>query len=366
MDQIKKPLDDLVADRRRKEIETEDLGREIASSATPIAVAFVDLADSTRLKQDRKPEEWLGYIFHFLQRVDRRARDAGGTVVKRIGDEVMVTFDDVSSSERFVDSLIGDSDLQAYRYKIGTDFGSAYHFRFSEHLAHDPYGPVVDRCARIAKLAGAGAVLCSSDYQKLAGPAAGYVSVGSFPLRGLPAPTELFARFLIGVDSAKYLEPLVNALNEQSASLDGYRLVGRKLTTEFVREFGEGRVRPFLARELLNVPRLPYSLTGLDDIVRLGAGNHVTKTHEFMGYLLECEGELLGFSRDSREIKLELRADHTLLFERVELLLPLSYGELVKPLPKGVRLRARGVICDYFVSITLNYVDVDVIAPAAD
>ena len=30
--------------------------------------------------------------------------------------------------------------LQTYRYKIAIDYGSAYHFRFGEHLADDPYG----------------------------------------------------------------------------------------------------------------------------------------------------------------------------------------------------------------------------------
>ena len=46
----------------------------------------------------------------------------------------MVTFNDVQASERFVDSLITDTALQIYRYKIAVDCGSAYHFRFLEHL----------------------------------------------------------------------------------------------------------------------------------------------------------------------------------------------------------------------------------------
>jgi class 3 adenylate cyclase len=75
-------------------------------------VAFVDLAESTQMKQDREPPEWLGSIFEFIKRVDQRARDADGTVVKRIGDELMITFKDVQASERFVGSLITDTALQ--------------------------------------------------------------------------------------------------------------------------------------------------------------------------------------------------------------------------------------------------------------
>ena len=169
MDETKKHIDDLVTTRNQKQAELLVIGRQIASSATPIVVAFADLAESTQIKQDREPEEWLGYIFEFIKRVDQRARDADGTVVKRIGDELMVTFKDVQASERFVDSLITDTVLQTYRYKIAIDYGSAYHFRFGEHLADDPYGPVVDRCARIAKYAAAGTVLCTGEYRNQLG-----------------------------------------------------------------------------------------------------------------------------------------------------------------------------------------------------
>jgi class 3 adenylate cyclase len=104
-------------------------------------------------------------------------------VVKRIGDELMVTFKDLAGAECFVDSPVTDTVLQTYQYKIAVDFGSAYHFRFVEHLADDPYGPVVDRCARIAKYAGPSTVICSRAYRnRVANPAA-YVSMGNFALR---------------------------------------------------------------------------------------------------------------------------------------------------------------------------------------
>jgi hypothetical protein len=38
------------------------MGHKIASSATPIVVTFVDLAESTQMKQDRAPEDWLRYL----------------------------------------------------------------------------------------------------------------------------------------------------------------------------------------------------------------------------------------------------------------------------------------------------------------
>lgn len=124
-----------------------------------------------------------------------------------------------------------------YRYKIAVDFGSAYHFRFIEHLTDDPYGAVVDRCARIAKYAVAGIVLCTGEYRNQLGNSAHYFSMGSFALRGFRKPEELFARSLVEVDSEEYLKPLVRAVNDEGPRVEGYRFVGRKLTTQFVREF---------------------------------------------------------------------------------------------------------------------------------
>jgi class 3 adenylate cyclase len=265
--EMPKHIDELVTTRIQKQAELVAISQKIASSATPIVVGFADLAASTQMKQDREPEEWLEYVFEFIRCIDRQARNAGGTVVKRIGDELMVTFNDVQASERFIDSLITDTAIQTYRYKIAVDFGRAYHFRFEDRFEDDPYGPVVDRCARMAQYASAGTVMCSREYRHQLGTLADYSSLGSFALRGFRNVEELFARSLVRVDSEAYLTPIVKVVNQEGRRAEGYRFVGRKLTMEFVREFGKGEVRPFLARELLNVPKLPYSPRDFAEII---------------------------------------------------------------------------------------------------
>lgn len=362
MDETKKHIDELVATRTQKQAELKAIGREIAASATPIVVAFVDLAGSTEMKQDCEPDEWLGSVFDFVNGVTQRAKGADGTVVKRIGDELMLTFEDVQASERFVDSLVADPALQMYRYKMAVDFGNAYHFRFIEHLPDDPYGPVVDRCARIAKYAGVGTVICTAEYRNQLGNSAGYVSMGSFALRGFREPEELFARWLVEVDSEEYLKPLVNAVNSEGPHVEGYRFVGRKLTTQFVREFSEYSVRPFLARELLNVPKLLYSPSELYEVTQATA-NPTEKEHEFYGYFVEWDGTFESFTRGSFEITLMLCIGTFASYHHLILHLPLGYLELVKSLEKGQSLRARGIIQAIFVgSITLNYVDLEIAA----
>lgn len=360
----KKSIDDLVTARRRKKSELAELGAEITASARPIAVCFVDLADSTALKHDRDPEEWLGYVFDFVQMVDHVAVAAGGTVVKRIGDELMITFGGVADAESFIDSAATNELLGQFKFKIAVDFGDAYHFRFIENLADDPYGPVVDRCARIAKLVSAGAVLTTREYiQRLENPS-DYVSLGQFSLKGIPEVQELYVRSLLDVDSEQYLAPLTALLNDTAPALSGYRFTGRIFTSAQFREFGSAEARPFLVRELLNVPRLPLTLPELDRVLR-NEGSSSQKHLEFYGYMVEWVAALDDVGRDKTSITVTLKDTEATIYSRIKLRLPLSYWELVKPLKKDQRIRIRGIISRIFLSIELNYVDFDVLSSGA-
>jgi class 3 adenylate cyclase len=358
MDEIKKHIDELVTTRIRKQAELIQIGQKIASLATPIVVAFVDLTDSTQMKQNCEPEEWLGFIFDFIQRVDHRAIETDGTLIKRIGDELMITFKEVLAAERFVDSLISDMVLQTFRYKIALDYGSAYHLRFKDHLADDPYGQVVDRCARIAKHAGTDTVICTFEYLNQLDDPANYVPMGPFSLRGFPKLIELFARSIVNVESENYLKPLVSMVNETTKHDQGYRFVSREFTPEFLRSYGERDVRPFIARELLNVPKLPYSPKQFQEIL-LSADNRNKKEREFVGYFVEWEGKVKGVEVNDYDIWLTLVINEDSWdYKNLVLTLPLTYLEIVKALGKGQHLRARGIICKImFGTIMLNYVD---------
>ncbi len=160
----KKIVDDLLKRFSEKESELSSIGDSIKESAQNLAVIFMDLVDSTIIKQRLTPERWLGYVFRFIQTVSRLATLANGTVVKRIGDELLITFDDVADTESFIATVNRSSDLAGYDFKLAVDYGEVYHFQFEEALEKDPYGNVVDRCARLAKLAGPGVTLCSANY----------------------------------------------------------------------------------------------------------------------------------------------------------------------------------------------------------
>src|SRR5688572_12591980 len=88
----KKHIDDLIALREVHEAELREIGIEIRKSARTAAVSFIDLSDSTKLKQLTEPETWLGYVYRFIRAIERVVQRFAGTVVKRIGDEILATF----------------------------------------------------------------------------------------------------------------------------------------------------------------------------------------------------------------------------------------------------------------------------------
>lgn len=181
------------------------LGEEIAASARPTAVVFVDLTDSTLMKYQRPVAEWIGLVYEFIKRCDFLARERGGTVVKHIGDEVMITFGNVNDSDSFLLCMLGDATLVRYKFKTAIDFGEAFYLHSHHDGARpapscpwpaplDPYGKVVDRCARIAALAPTGCILCSEDY-RIAHPGGHeFPLAGTRLLKGIKDPCSIYYR----------------------------------------------------------------------------------------------------------------------------------------------------------------------------
>ena len=83
-DSGKKHIDDLVVRRERSEAELKEIGNQIRTSARTAAVVFIDLKDSTALKESTDAEIGLASIYCFLQTLDQKVRHFGGTLVDRI------------------------------------------------------------------------------------------------------------------------------------------------------------------------------------------------------------------------------------------------------------------------------------------
>ena len=119
----KKSVDDLLKRFSEKESELSGIGDSIKESSQPLGIVFMDLVDSTIIKQRLAPERWLGYVFRFIHTVSHLARLTEGAVVKRIGDDLLITFDDVGDAESFIATVNGSSHLDEYAFKIAADYG---------------------------------------------------------------------------------------------------------------------------------------------------------------------------------------------------------------------------------------------------
>jgi class 3 adenylate cyclase len=73
-------------------LKLREIGNEIRKSVRTAAVAFIDLSDSTALKELTEAEIWLGNVYRFIRSVESCVRQFDGAVVKRIGDEILATF----------------------------------------------------------------------------------------------------------------------------------------------------------------------------------------------------------------------------------------------------------------------------------
>jgi class 3 adenylate cyclase len=340
--------------------ERASLALEIADAARDTCVVFVDLERSTEIKMELKPDEWLVYVAGFLLLIKETAITSNGKVVKRIGDEVMLTFAEPHQAESFFRQLVSDSRLADYRFKCAADYGKAFFFQFEAVLEPDPYGIVVDRCARIAKLARSSTVLCSSTFVTKLDDTGDYIDLGKFPLKGIADPMRLFVRCFYSEAPTDYHARILEALNAPKTQFSGFKTESRLLTADDLRRTPRtAYARPFLLRELTNVPRLPLSPQELIRAIKMKSDVDQSKPgSECIGYLVEWAGVLDHYSlkQDYVEAWLNIAEAHS----RVILVLNLvpEMIEVVRRLRKGDTVYFRGVITDYFFgTVILDYVE---------
>lgn len=351
-------INDTVLAYRQKKAELAALGEGIKGSAKNEAILFIDLADSTAIKQKLAPEEWLDFIFAFIETMVKHAEKNRGYVVKAIGDEVMFSFDLVIDAENFINEIQEDVDLNTkYRYKVAADYGEVYHFKFEHSLALDPYGTVVDRCARIAKFADAGAVLCSTSYAGQLIPSSPYISAIKTNLKGFQDVIEILIRLpQQRADLDLYLQPLIQKLNSHEQA--GYRYISRKFDKDFFTFSAKASVRPFLLRDLLNVPKLNMSLAAF--IKYCQSLENREDAQDYLGFLVEWQGKFKSYEKCSDYIEVVIENEDP--SQTVYLELMPTMLEVVCSLRKGQEIRFRGIL----FKVTglwweVNYVDIEII-----
>ena len=354
-------LRSLIETLQTKREEVRRTGEAIRRSVSRTAVAFIDLSNSTAMKSEMDPDIWLGRTYTFLQLVERSAKEQGGTIVKRIGDEILATFAAPAATEQFVAALHALPDLAEFPFKVALDYGDVYFIRFEEHLPLDPYGAVVDRCARIARMAGPGSALCSGSYEAEVHSEGGYYRLGEFHLAGLPKLEPVYVR--LGnqhVDPHGYLNSLLSRLNAYEMQRSGFQFVSRQFSVEDFRATpGRKDGHPFLLRELLTLPHLPYSLAQFSEI--LGAIQNNRDRLDFIGHLVTWEVKYFSYVDGAEAISVccseQLAAGVVRQPQFIMLLLPNTMADVVKRFKTGTPLRITGVLMHLDRErLTLDYV----------
>ncbi len=157
-----------------------DLGR------VPVAVAFVDLAGYTRFTEEEGEEEALSYVERFIEAVtDSLPEDA--TLVKTIGDEVMVVGRDVVA---LTDWAVGFAQLLNERPapRIGLHTGLAI-YREGDYFGRD-----VNLASRVVARARGGEVLITAAVRSAIGCGASHLrfeDIGQVKLKGFTDPVKL-------------------------------------------------------------------------------------------------------------------------------------------------------------------------------
>lgn len=152
------------------------------------AIAFIDLTGFTRYTEEEGDEEALDLIERFTETVEATL-PAGASIVKTIGDELMIVSADPASLTEWAvgfQVLFGERP----RPRVGIHFGDAV------YRDGDYFGREVNLAARVVARAQGGEVMVTEPVVAAFGdaPAAhlAFDPIGEVGLKGIPAPTPLF------------------------------------------------------------------------------------------------------------------------------------------------------------------------------
>lgn len=159
---------------------------EIELGQVTITLCFIDLTGFTRYTEEEGDMEALDVIENFVETVESTLpREA--TIVKTIGDEVMVVSPDAASLTEWAVDFLSRFPRRP-QPRVGIHCGEAV------YRDGDYFGSQVNLAHRVVNRALAGEVLVTD---RVAGAIAdreglGFEPIGQVSLKGFPVPTELF------------------------------------------------------------------------------------------------------------------------------------------------------------------------------
>jgi adenylate cyclase len=159
---------------------------EIELGQVKITLCFIDLTGFTRYTEEEGDIEALDVVENFVAGVESSLpREA--TIVKTIGDEVMVVSPDAASLTEWAVDFLARFD-QRPQPRVGIHFADAV------YRDGDYFGSQVNLAHRVVNRALAGEVLVTDRVAAAieGSDHLGFEPIGSVSLKGFPVPTELF------------------------------------------------------------------------------------------------------------------------------------------------------------------------------
>jgi adenylate cyclase len=159
---------------------------EIELGQVHVALCFIDLTGFTRYTEEEGDIEALDVVESFVAGVET-SLPGEATIVKTIGDEVMVVSPDAGSLTQWAVEFLGRFD-QRPQPRVGIHSGAAV------YRDGDYFGSQVNLAHRVVNRALAGEVLVTDRVaEAVAGnERLGLEPIGEVRLKGFPVPTELF------------------------------------------------------------------------------------------------------------------------------------------------------------------------------
>ena len=165
----------------------EQTTAEIELGQIPVTLCFIDLTGFTAFTEEEGDIEALDVVENFVETVEATLpRDA--TIVKTIGDEVMVVSPDPASLTEWAVAFLGRFDRRP-QPRVGIHSGDAV------YRDGDYFGNSVNLAHRIVNRALAGEVLVTDRVAASleTRPKLRLEPIGEVSLKGFPVPTALFA-----------------------------------------------------------------------------------------------------------------------------------------------------------------------------
>ncbi|HVO54488.1 MAG TPA: adenylate cyclase regulatory domain-containing protein [Solirubrobacterales bacterium] len=159
---------------------------EIELGQVAVSLCFIDLTGFTRYTEEEGDIEALDVVENFVATVEQTL-PGEATIVKTIGDEVMVVSPDPGSLTEWAVELLGRFP-QRPQPRVGIHYGAAV------YRDGDYFGGQVNLAHRVVNRALAGEILVTDRVcEAIAGrERLAFDPIGEVQLKGFPVPTELF------------------------------------------------------------------------------------------------------------------------------------------------------------------------------